>query len=46
LPTLVDVSLERFDTVWCAGGTPHAVFEVGTADLIGALDGPTVTEVS
>ncbi len=46
LETLVDVSLERFDTVWCAAGTPHAVFEVATADLIGALDGAAVTEVS
>jgi prolyl-tRNA editing enzyme YbaK/EbsC (Cys-tRNA(Pro) deacylase) len=37
LPTLVDSSLRRFETVWCAGGTPHAVFEVGTAELFGAL---------
>lgn len=37
LRTLVDVSLRRFETVWCAAGTPRAVFEAGTAELIAAL---------
>jgi prolyl-tRNA editing enzyme YbaK/EbsC (Cys-tRNA(Pro) deacylase) len=37
LPTLVDSSLRRFETVWCAGGTPHAVFEVETGALLAAL---------
>jgi prolyl-tRNA editing enzyme YbaK/EbsC (Cys-tRNA(Pro) deacylase) len=37
LRTLVDRSLRRFDSVWCAAGTPHAVFEVETSALIGAL---------
>ncbi len=37
LRTLVDVSLRRFATVWCAAGTPNAVFEVGTEELIAAL---------
>jgi prolyl-tRNA editing enzyme YbaK/EbsC (Cys-tRNA(Pro) deacylase) len=37
LRTLVDVSLRRFETVWCAAGTPRAVFEVETARLIAAL---------
>ena len=37
LPTLVDSSLRRFETVWCAGGTPHAVFEVATAELLAVL---------
>jgi prolyl-tRNA editing enzyme YbaK/EbsC (Cys-tRNA(Pro) deacylase) len=45
LDTLVDNSLQRFATVWCAAGTPHAVFEVATAELIGAIDDPTVTDV-
>ena len=27
LPTIVDESLRRFERVWCAAGTPHAVFE-------------------
>ena len=46
LETVVDVSLRRFETVWCAAGTPHAVFEVETEALIGALDSPTVTDVA
>jgi prolyl-tRNA editing enzyme YbaK/EbsC (Cys-tRNA(Pro) deacylase) len=33
----VDSSLRRFDTVWCAAGTPRAVFEVKTDRLIAAL---------
>ncbi len=37
LRTLVDASLRRFATVWCAAGTPNAVFEVRTEELIGAL---------
>jgi prolyl-tRNA editing enzyme YbaK/EbsC (Cys-tRNA(Pro) deacylase) len=37
LRTLVDASLRRFETVWCAAGTPNAVFEVRTEDLIAAL---------
>src|SRR6185295_16436046 len=34
--TVVDESLRRFDTVWCAAGTPRAVFEVDTERLIEA----------
>lgn len=37
LRTLVDPSLSRFPTVWCAAGTPHAVFEVETAKLLAAV---------
>ena len=37
LPTLVDVSLRRFERVWCAAGTPNAVFEVGLDALVAAL---------
>jgi prolyl-tRNA editing enzyme YbaK/EbsC (Cys-tRNA(Pro) deacylase) len=37
LETIVDDSLDRFDTVWCAAGTPHAVFEVGRAALVAAV---------
>jgi prolyl-tRNA editing enzyme YbaK/EbsC (Cys-tRNA(Pro) deacylase) len=37
LRTLVDSSLRRFATVWCAAGTPRAVFEVDTDRLIAAL---------
>jgi len=46
LETLVDASLRRFATVWCAAGTPHSVFEVDTDELIGALGGAKVLEVA
>ncbi len=45
LPTIVDESLRRFDRVWCAAGTPHAVFETGIDELIAALPGATVGPV-
>src|SRR4029453_17415077 len=44
--TVVDASLRRFDTVWCAGGTPHAVFPVETEALIAAMPEAQVREVS
>jgi len=37
LPTIVDESLARYDRVWCAAGTPHAVFETSFADLVAAM---------
>jgi prolyl-tRNA editing enzyme YbaK/EbsC (Cys-tRNA(Pro) deacylase) len=46
LETLVDASLRRFETVWCAAGTPHAVFEVPTEALVGAIGDATVLEVA
>ena len=45
LPTLVDESLRRFDRVWCAAGTPNAVFEVETERLLAALTDATVRSV-
>lgn len=44
LETIVDESLRRFETVWAAAGTPHAVFESGTAALIAALPGAAVVK--
>jgi len=32
--TIVDVSLDRFDTVWAAAGHSHAVFETSYAELL------------
>jgi len=29
-----DLSLTRFQQVWAAGGTPNAVFRIGTSDLV------------
>jgi len=45
LETLIDASLRRFDSVWCAAGTPHAVFEAGTDALIAAIHGGVVLDV-
>jgi prolyl-tRNA editing enzyme YbaK/EbsC (Cys-tRNA(Pro) deacylase) len=44
--TVVDESLRRFETLWCAGGTPHAVFPVGTDELLAALPDAQVREVT
>jgi prolyl-tRNA editing enzyme YbaK/EbsC (Cys-tRNA(Pro) deacylase) len=44
--TVVDESLSRFQTLWCAGGTPHAVFPVGTKQLIAAMPDAEVREVT
>jgi prolyl-tRNA editing enzyme YbaK/EbsC (Cys-tRNA(Pro) deacylase) len=32
--TFVDTSLQRFEIVWAAGGTPHCVFPAAPADLL------------
>lgn len=37
LRTIVDASLRRFDSVWCAAGTPNAVFHVETEELLAAI---------
>ncbi len=44
--TVVDESLLRFDLVWCAAGTPHAVFPVAPAQLIASIPGAQIREVS
>jgi prolyl-tRNA editing enzyme YbaK/EbsC (Cys-tRNA(Pro) deacylase) len=46
IETLIDESLRRFATVWCAAGTPHAVFEADTEALIGAIPDGAVLDVS
>jgi prolyl-tRNA editing enzyme YbaK/EbsC (Cys-tRNA(Pro) deacylase) len=45
LPTIVDESLRRFDRVWCAAGTPNAVFEVEVERLLSALPEASVRDV-
>jgi prolyl-tRNA editing enzyme YbaK/EbsC (Cys-tRNA(Pro) deacylase) len=45
LPTIVDESLRRFERVWWAAGTPHAVFETGLGELLAALPDATVGPV-
>ena len=37
LRTIADESLRRFEHVWCAAGTPNAVFEIDTAALFAAV---------
>jgi prolyl-tRNA editing enzyme YbaK/EbsC (Cys-tRNA(Pro) deacylase) len=44
--TVVDESLRRFDLVWCAGGTPHAVFPVETDALLAAMPRADVRDVT
>jgi prolyl-tRNA editing enzyme YbaK/EbsC (Cys-tRNA(Pro) deacylase) len=44
--TVVDSSLLRFPTVWCAAGTPNAVFSVSTDALIAAIPNAAVRDVS
>lgn len=46
LATMIDVSLKRFPTVWCAAGTPHAVFEIEVERLIAAAQPATVLDVT
>jgi prolyl-tRNA editing enzyme YbaK/EbsC (Cys-tRNA(Pro) deacylase) len=46
LPTLADASLRRFERVWCAAGTPNAVFEVELESLLAALPAVQVRELS
>ena len=46
LPTVVDESLLRFEVVWCAAGTPHAVFEAPLGELLAALPHAEVRDVS
>jgi prolyl-tRNA editing enzyme YbaK/EbsC (Cys-tRNA(Pro) deacylase) len=45
LPTIVDESLRRFDRVWCAAGTPNAVFETPLEELIARLPEARVQQV-
>jgi prolyl-tRNA editing enzyme YbaK/EbsC (Cys-tRNA(Pro) deacylase) len=45
LRTIVDESLRRFERVWCAAGTPHAVFETGIDELIAAIPDAEVRAV-
>ena len=44
--TVADASLRRFETLWCAGGTPHAVFPVETDALLDALGDVQVRDVT
>lgn len=45
LRVLIDASLARFETVWAAGGTPHAVFPIAPQTLFAIVAGQ-VTDVT
>jgi prolyl-tRNA editing enzyme YbaK/EbsC (Cys-tRNA(Pro) deacylase) len=46
LDTIIDESLRRFDTVWCAAGTPYSVFGIAPEALIAAIPRATVADVA
>lgn len=37
--TVIDQTLLKFDVVWAAAGTPHAVFSLAPGDLVRITDG-------
>jgi prolyl-tRNA editing enzyme YbaK/EbsC (Cys-tRNA(Pro) deacylase) len=39
LRTLIDRTLSRFDTVWAAAGSPHAVFPIAYEQLLAITNG-------
>lgn len=39
LPTLIDQTLSRFETVWAAAGNANAVFPIGYAQLVTVTSG-------
>ena len=46
LRTIFDESLRRYETVWCAAGTPRSVFEVNVDDLCAAIPDAHVRAVA
>lgn len=42
---IIDQDLQQFKTLWAAGGTPNAVFEIGFDDLI-RLTGGKVADIA
>ena len=44
LPTVVDGSLRRFESVWCAAGTPRAVFRIETGRLLRSLESAEIAD--
>src|SRR5919198_3216032 len=46
LRTIVDESLRRFDVVWAAAGTGHAVFSARTEALLAAIPRAEIVAVS
>ncbi|MGQ9477127.1 MAG: YbaK/EbsC family protein [Candidatus Bipolaricaulia bacterium] len=43
LETFIDARLMRYERIWAAAGTPHAVFELDPADLVRMTGGRIVS---
>ncbi len=43
LETFIDEDLLKYDTIWAAAGTPHAVFQLTAAELQALTGGKTVS---
>ncbi len=46
LATVVDSSLQRYQRVWCAAGTPRSLFGVGLAELVAAIPAAQLREIA
>ncbi len=46
LATVADRSLQRFQRVWCAAGTPRSLFGVALADLLAAIPAVEVRDIA
>jgi prolyl-tRNA editing enzyme YbaK/EbsC (Cys-tRNA(Pro) deacylase) len=44
--TVVDRSLQRYETVWCAAGTPRSLFTAPLTDLLAAMPGAELRDVT
>ena len=45
IETLIDEDLLQHNYLWAAAGTPHAVFRINSAELVGITDGRVVEVV-
>ncbi len=43
IPTFIDEDLLRFDEIWAAAGTPHALFRLSPDDLLRATSGKVIS---
>ncbi len=43
IPTYIDEDLLRFQEVWAAAGTPHAVFNLGSENIVNLTGGKVIS---
>lgn len=43
IPTFIDEELLRFEEIWAAAGTPHALFRLSPEDLLRATSGKVIS---